>query len=126
MRSSFPPETTAAPTLAEEIQRLSNRCSEWFVRECTVGSVHAVWLFKPRIAGPAEASAYDRLSGELVYQRQFGSSGGWAFTPVRQYGEAPSCRPELDSAAAERACAWFEKFGAKPEAEATPEPAVTP
>lgn len=125
LHAEFPESTRAAERLPDEISRLAPSCAQWFVRECTADGVDAVWLFRPRINGPAEAAAYDRLSGELLYQRQFGVGSGWSFTPVRQVGVAPPCRPELDSSAAERACAWFEKFGIATAATPPPAPAET-
>lgn len=109
--------------LSDELTRLGPRCDQWFVRECDTDGVKAVWFFRPRIDGPAEAEAYDGTSGELLYQRQFGASGGMSFTPVRQYGAAPKCRPSLDSSGAERACTWIEKQKAPA---ASPEPSPSP
>lgn len=111
LRAEFPAEGRAAERLPDQISKLAPACSQWFVRECKADGVDAVWLFRPRIDGPAETAAYDRLSGALLYQRQFGVGSGWSFTPVRQVGAPPPCRPELDSSAAERACTWFESFG---------------
>jgi hypothetical protein len=124
-RGEFAAEDKAATTLTAEISRLTPSCERWFVRECEAGGVKAVWLFRPRIDGPAEASAYDGASGELLYQRQFGTSNGWAFTPVRTYGAAPACRPSLDSVGAERACAWISARGA-PAPSPTPAETATP
>lgn len=126
MRARFAAEEKAAPVLDAEIARLGSRCEQWFVRECETDGVQAVWFFRPRMDGPAEATAYDGVSGELLYQRQYGSSGGWAFTPVRQFGSAPACRPALDTAGAEAACTWIERRGSgaapAPTQTATPSP----
>ena len=129
-QAKFASEDRAAATLSEELTRLGPRCEQWFVRECDTDGVKAVWFFRPRIDGPAETAAYDGTSGELLYQRQFGASGGMSFTPVRQYGAAPKCRPSLDSSGADRACTWIEakKTGAAPTPAATPvaSPEATP
>jgi hypothetical protein len=109
MRARFSADDKAAPKLTAEMTRLGPSCERWFVRECETDGVKAVWFFHPRIDGPAEAAAYDSVSGDLLYQRQYGSTGGWAFTPVRQYGSAPKCRPSLDTQGAELACAWIER-----------------
>lgn len=129
MRARFAADEKAAPTLAAEMSRLGPSCERWFVRECETAGVQAIWFFHPRIEGLAEAAAYDGASGELLYQRQYGSSGDWAFTPVRQYGSAPKCRPSLDAAGAELACTWIERrnsAASTPAPEATPAPAASP
>ena len=115
----------AAPTLTEEIARLGPRCEQWFVRECDAKGVPAVWFFRPRIDGPAETAAYDGTSGALLYQRQFGESGGWSFTPVRLYGAPPDCRPSLDSTGADKACTWMERRAAAPVVTPSPSPSAT-
>lgn len=129
MRARFSADEKAAPTLAAEMSRLGPGCERWFVRECETAGIQAVWFFHPRIEGPAEAAAYDGATGELLYQRQYGSSGGWAFTPVRQYGSAPKCRPSLDTAGAELACVWIERRNSgatAPAPIAAESPATTP
>jgi hypothetical protein len=125
MRARFADDERAAPTLPAEMSRLGPSCERWFVRECETDGVKAVWFFHPRIEGPAEAAAYDVVSGELLYQRQYGSTNGWAFTPLREYGSAPKCRPSLDTAGAEAACAWIERR-ASGAAEAAAPPVASP
>lgn len=122
MRARFDDANRAAPSLDEAVKQLTPTCEQWFVRECTAGTQNAVWLFRPRIDGPAETAAYDRSNGALLYERQFGSSGGWAFTPVRQYGRAPACRPELDTTGATKLCDWSHEPAKAETAPAPSEP----
>lgn len=128
MRARFDDSERPATSLSEAVTRLSPRCEQWFVRECTAGDTNAVWLFRPRIDGPAETAAYDRATGALLYMRQFGSSGAGAFTPVKQYGRAPACRPELDSSGATKLCEWtgVAQTQTAPPVEATPSAIATP
>jgi hypothetical protein len=122
MRARFDDSERASVKLDEALKRLAPKCEQWFVRECTAGTMNAVWLFRPRIDGPAETAAYDLATGELLYERQFGSSGGWAFTPVRQYGRAPACRPELDTTGATKLCDWSPRAAAAPAPLPSPAP----
>ena len=126
MRSRFDDTQRPASTLAEAVTRLGPKCEQWFVRECTAGPMNAVWLFRPRIDGPAETAAYDLANGELLYMRQFGTSGAGAFTPVKIYGRAPACRPELDTTGATKLCDWKHETAPAPSPEPTPSAAPSP
>lgn len=126
MRSRFDESQRPAASLADALTRLGPKCDQWFVRECTAGPMNAVWLFRPRIDGPAETAAYDRASGELLYMRQFGTSGAGAFTPVKIYGRAPACRPELDTTGATKLCDWTHTAAVAKTPETTTAPTPSP